>query len=173
MLPVFLFAAALVADSAPRLEFAGVTLNEKPFSAVTGRFGEAPSWQTGDAAESETKVCYSISTGAGRRYIYFISGELGGGFVNGVRVALEGDKHCIAPQHDRNTLRVAINDFVHAEAVERRLKSFGFVRERQGEWSRCFQEKLNGQTYDNCSSVSAKWSRDVLIKLELWVTESD
>ncbi|MDR0274925.1 MAG: hypothetical protein LBI48_06240 [Burkholderiaceae bacterium] len=173
MLPVLLLAAAL-GPGAPPLEFAGVVFNETSLNAVVERFGQATRWQTGDAGESETKVCYVVQTRMGPRDVYFISGELWvGEIVYGVRITPAGDRRCAAARRNRAALGAAINGFANETAVKRRLKSLGFAKEKPGQWWRCFQEPLHGETSDRCFSVSATWRQGALIRFELWETETN
>jgi hypothetical protein len=163
---------------------------------VTARFGPATRWVTGDAGGTETKVCYSVPTGSGPRYVYFTSSELGGFtdvtgvrvvtpgqidsrpgsfFVNGLpKTSMQGSRQlCAAPQRNGAALRAAIDSFGDAAAVARRLKSLGFAQTRPGAWSREFQEQIQGATYDNYATVTAQWRGGALVKLELTVAETN
>ena len=170
----FLVFVVAIGEATSALEFAGVALNATPLTAVVERFGQAERWDTGDAADSEHKVCYRIATHTELRYVYFIVDELGGGkTVTGVRVSTNGDDRCAVAQHENDQLRAALADYTSWSAADRHLRRLGLVSEKPGQWSRCFRRAIKGQMFDNCTTVHAEWRRGALFEAELWVSETN
>lgn len=55
------------------LTFLGITPGESTLNDVTRAFGKAETWRTGDAAASETKICYRMSVVSEETTVVFAS----------------------------------------------------------------------------------------------------
>jgi hypothetical protein len=95
---VFLAVAPLVAIAAPHdaerfTHLAGVNLSELPaLEDLQKRFGASPITESGDAGDSDARVCYRTSDG--RAAVEFFRGEVNWGFV--LRLPKPKEERCPA-----------------------------------------------------------------------------
>ena len=68
-------ATSAVADNLDRrsLTILGITPGESTFNDVTRLYGAASQWHAGDAAGSETKICFRLSSGKTEAFVVFAS----------------------------------------------------------------------------------------------------
>ncbi len=166
----------VLAVAPPSLAFAGVAIAKTPMIAVVDHFGAASRFNTGDAGDSEDKVCYLIDAGKTAYRVYFIVGELGGGTeITHVRVVptARSAGPCVAPQRAEADLLAAINEYADEGLTKGRLSTAGFTQNGSNEWTRCGVVEIHADSFNDCTVVSSRYDRGVLAQLDLFVSITD